>query len=100
VTIGISYEDLSHTKNANTVFTQFLRKHYQARLAEAVQVGHWKGYPISYSYTWANFNRLDGSSSAKRKNDTSRNRRGNLSGHVFRYDRGGRLERRTLEHNG
>ena len=50
VNIGICYEDPLHTKNANTVFEEFLRKHYRTRLAGAVQVGHWKGFPITYSY--------------------------------------------------
>jgi geranylgeranyl reductase family protein len=50
VNIGICYEDPHHTKNGRTLFNQFLQKHYQARLAGAVQVGDWKGHPISYSY--------------------------------------------------
>jgi menaquinone-9 beta-reductase len=50
VNIGICYEDEQHTKNARTLFSQFLQKHYRARLAGAVQVGDWKGHPISYSY--------------------------------------------------
>ena len=48
--IGICYEDMSHTKNANTLFDRFLQKHYRARLKDAVELNHWKGYPISYSY--------------------------------------------------
>ena len=50
VNIGICYEDPSHTKNANVLFDRFLRKHYGTRLAAAVQLKHWKGSPISYSY--------------------------------------------------
>jgi geranylgeranyl reductase family protein len=50
VNIGICYEDPLHTKNANTLFEEFLRKHYRTRLAAATQVGHWKGFPIAYSY--------------------------------------------------
>ena len=50
VNIGICYEDENHTKNARALFSQFLQKHYRARLAGAVQVGDWKGHPISYSY--------------------------------------------------
>lgn len=50
VNIGICYEDDGHTKNARTLFQQFLQKHYSARLAGAVQVGDWKGHPISYTY--------------------------------------------------
>src|SRR5262249_41832573 len=48
VNIGICYEDDDHTKNARTLFRQFLNKHYAARLAGAEQVGDWKGHPISY----------------------------------------------------
>src|SRR5205823_1936375 len=51
VNIGICYEDPGHNKNARTLFEQFLEKHYSARLARAVQVGDWKGHPISYSYS-------------------------------------------------
>ena len=50
VNIGICYEDPQHTKNARSLFRQFLDKHYRARLAGAVQIGDWKGHPISYSY--------------------------------------------------
>jgi flavin-dependent dehydrogenase len=50
VNIGICYEDVNHTKNARRLFEQFLYKHYRTRLADAVQVGDWKGHPISYSY--------------------------------------------------
>jgi len=50
VNIGICYEDPDHTKNARTLFQQFLNKHYRARLSGSVQVGEWKGHPISYSY--------------------------------------------------
>jgi geranylgeranyl reductase family protein len=50
VNIGICYEDMSHRKNANALFDRFLQKHYGTRLTEAVQLNHWKGYPISYSY--------------------------------------------------
>src|SRR5438046_5499634 len=50
VNIGICYEDPKHTKNGRTLFHQFLEKHYRPRLASAVQVGDWKGHPISYSY--------------------------------------------------
>lgn len=50
VNIGICYEDDGHTRNARTLFQHFLQKHYTKRLANAVQVGDWKGHPISYSY--------------------------------------------------
>lgn len=50
VNIGICYEDPQHTKNARKLFHDFLHKHYQARLTGAVQIGDWKGHPISYSY--------------------------------------------------
>ena len=50
VNIGICYEDWDHSKNARKLFAEFLDKHYRARLAGAVQIGDWKGHPISYSY--------------------------------------------------
>ena len=50
VNIGICYEDRFHTKNANVLFDDFLQKHYRTRLTGAVQLSHWKGSPISYSY--------------------------------------------------
>jgi len=50
VNIGICYEDPSHKKNANLLFDRFLQKHYRTRLTDAVQLSHWKGSPISYSY--------------------------------------------------
>ena len=50
VNIGICYEDDTHSKNARTLFQQFLQKHYKERLAGAAQVGDWKGHPISYTY--------------------------------------------------
>jgi flavin-dependent dehydrogenase len=50
VNIGICYEDSNHSKNARRLFDQFLQKHYRTRLANAVQIGDWKGHPISYSY--------------------------------------------------
>lgn len=50
VNIGICYEDANHTKNARTLFEQFLHKHYQPRLSRAVPVGGWRGHPISYCY--------------------------------------------------
>lgn len=50
VNIGICYEDCRHEKNSKTLFEQFLKKYYQARLSDAVQIDKWKGHPISYSY--------------------------------------------------
>jgi geranylgeranyl reductase family protein len=50
VNIGICYEDVHHTKNARVLFDQFIQKHYRQRLTGALQVGDWKGHPISYSY--------------------------------------------------
>lgn len=50
VNIGICYEDNAPRKNARALFQQFLQKHYASRLAGAVQVGDWKGHPISYTY--------------------------------------------------
>jgi flavin-dependent dehydrogenase len=50
VNIGICYEDRYHTKNGRKLFEQFLQKQYRPRLAGAVQVGDWKGHPISYCY--------------------------------------------------
>jgi len=50
VNIGICYDDAAHSKNARRLFDEFLQKHYRTRLAKAVQVGDWKGHPISYSY--------------------------------------------------
>jgi flavin-dependent dehydrogenase len=50
VNIGICYEDDRHTKNARTLFHQFLHKHYRKRLSQGVQDGDWKGHPISYSF--------------------------------------------------
>ncbi len=51
VNIGICYEDPDLAKNARQLFEDFLHKHYVARLANARQVGTWKGHPISYSAT-------------------------------------------------
>lgn len=50
VNIGICYEDPDHCKNARTLFGRFLDKHYRSRLTGAIQIGDWKGHPISYSY--------------------------------------------------
>jgi geranylgeranyl reductase family protein len=50
VNIGICYGDDGHTRNARTLFQQFLDKHYADRLRGARQVGAWKGHPISYSF--------------------------------------------------
>jgi geranylgeranyl reductase family protein len=50
VNIGICYDDPQHSKNGRALFQHFLDKHYRTRLAGAVQIGQWKGYPVSYSY--------------------------------------------------
>jgi geranylgeranyl reductase family protein len=49
VNIGICYEDAELARNARQLFQNFLRKHYDARLASARQIGAWKGHPILYS---------------------------------------------------
>jgi menaquinone-9 beta-reductase len=55
VNIGITYEDGEPgsgemKQNARALFQRFLDKHYAARLANATQLGAWKGHPIVYSY--------------------------------------------------
>ena len=50
VNIGVTYEDDHKLKNAKRLFRAFLRKHYDARLKDATQVGKWKGHPIVYTY--------------------------------------------------
>lgn len=50
VNIGITYEDDSKVINARRLFKKFLDKHYGERLAEATQLGAFKGHPILYSY--------------------------------------------------
>jgi geranylgeranyl reductase family protein len=52
VNIGITYEDPEGgtKKNARQLFTEFLDKHYRARLGSATQVGPWKGHPVVWSY--------------------------------------------------
>ncbi|MEM7676447.1 MAG: NAD(P)/FAD-dependent oxidoreductase [Myxococcota bacterium] len=50
VNIGITYEDPDNAKNARQLFQAFLDKHYTQRMANATQVGGWKGHPIHYSY--------------------------------------------------
>jgi geranylgeranyl reductase family protein len=50
VNIGITYEDVRHEKRARDLFQRFLDKHYRDRLANAKQVGRWKGHPITYDY--------------------------------------------------
>ena len=51
VNIGICYEDPGLARNARHLFEDFLARHYRERLAEARQVGAWKGHPISYAPT-------------------------------------------------
>jgi flavin-dependent dehydrogenase len=50
VNIGIGYEDASGRMNARAVFSEFLERHYADFLANARQVGDWKGQQISYSF--------------------------------------------------
>jgi geranylgeranyl reductase family protein len=49
VNIGICYEDSDLTRNARQLFDEFLDRHYRVRLANARQVGRYKGHPISYA---------------------------------------------------
>jgi geranylgeranyl reductase family protein len=49
VNIGICYDDPKLARNARQLFRSFLDKHYRARLADAREVGSWKGHPISYA---------------------------------------------------
>ena len=51
VNIGITYEDKPGQKhNARELFREFLDKYYGERLANATQVGGWKGHPVVWSY--------------------------------------------------
>ncbi len=50
VNIGITYEDRDGKHNARELFQRFLDAYYADRLAEAEQVGAWKGHPIVYTY--------------------------------------------------
>jgi len=50
VNIGICYEDPHQRRNGRRVFEQFLSKHYGRRLRGAVQVGAFRGHPISYAF--------------------------------------------------
>ncbi|MBX3273187.1 MAG: NAD(P)/FAD-dependent oxidoreductase [Sandaracinaceae bacterium] len=51
VNIGITYEDPPDgKKNARELFRAFLDKHYAGALANATQVGGWRGHPIVWSY--------------------------------------------------
>lgn len=64
VNIGITYEDGTQhgdtnksannrpvgKENARDLFKRFLAKHYGERLANAKQLGGWKGHPIAWSY--------------------------------------------------
>lgn len=51
VNIGITYEDTpDNKKNARELFKRFLDKHYADRLANATQVGGFKGHPVVWSY--------------------------------------------------
>jgi flavin-dependent dehydrogenase len=53
VNIGICYDDPKLERNARQLFKSFLDKHYDARLADAREVGSWKGHPISYATSLA-----------------------------------------------
>ncbi len=51
VNIGITYEDPPDgKKNARELFKRFLDKHYAERLANATQVGGFRGHPVVWSY--------------------------------------------------
>lgn len=52
VNIGICYEDPKGgaKHNARELFQKFLDVHYKERLANATQVGGWKGHPVFWSY--------------------------------------------------
>ena len=50
VNIGITYEDDHKQKHARRLFQAFLDKHFRERLANATQIGKWKGHPIIYTY--------------------------------------------------
>jgi geranylgeranyl reductase family protein len=48
VNIGICF-DPATVRHPRELFTSFLQKHYNARLAKARPIGNWKGHPISHS---------------------------------------------------
>jgi menaquinone-9 beta-reductase len=50
VNIGICYEDQNDRRNARTLFSCFLNRHYPNLLLHGRQVGNSKGHPISYSF--------------------------------------------------
>ncbi|MFO0552228.1 MAG: NAD(P)/FAD-dependent oxidoreductase [Polyangiaceae bacterium] len=51
VNIGITYEERPGEKrNARALFAAFLERHYARRIANAEQLGDFKGHPITWSY--------------------------------------------------
>jgi geranylgeranyl reductase family protein len=50
VNIGITYDDDDKSKNARDLFRDFLDRHFKERLADAKQIGNFRGHPIVYCY--------------------------------------------------
>ncbi len=50
VNIGICYGDAGLRRNGRRLFEEFLARHFGPRLRGAVQVGGFRGHPISYTF--------------------------------------------------